>query len=215
MYSPEIMQPVQKGIIKKAAFCLISPEHLGWYSARYFAWAGVCVIKYVVEVDLLRMLTFGARWARGTCVYWPHKRSPFGAGVCPCFPGTGCLNSWSCPICSGGQELEASQALGCPAGGWSTSSAWVCSSWRYCAWAGGSPCREAAEDLQTSLHLVWSCPFVLLPSFLSSGAPRSFDGSLCLVFQVHVQWIQVLPYRLFFAVSLAFLNSKRYGKQQK
>lgn len=212
MYSPEIMQPVQKGIIKKAAFCLISPECLGWYSARYFAWAGVCVINCVVEVDLLRMLTFGARWTRGISVYRPHKRSPFGAGFCPSFPGTDCLNGWSCPICGGGQELEASQALDCLAGGWSTSSPWVCSSWRYCAWASGSPSREAAQHMQTSLHVVWSCPFVLLPSFLSSGAPGSFNGSLSLVFQVHMQWIHVLPCWLFFAVSLAFLNSKWCGK---
>lgn len=39
MYNPEIMYLVQKGIRKKAGFCLFPPECLGWDSKRYFALA--------------------------------------------------------------------------------------------------------------------------------------------------------------------------------
>lgn len=175
----------------------------------------VCVLNYVVEAALLRTLTFRARWAMGIHVYWPHRRTPFGARFYPCFPDTDCSNGWSCPLLGGEQELEAVQPLECLVGGWSAGSPQACSSWKYCAWAVGSPSRETVEHVQASLHVVWLHPFVLLASFLSSGAPGKLAGSLSLVFQVYMQWIYVFPCRLFFAVSLAFLNSNGVGSSRK
>lgn len=191
MYSPEIMQLVQKGIMKKAAFCLFSPECVGWDSARYFAWAGL--LEFVSLTMQLRRIFWG-RWLSRLDELWgfvstglikePHSRT----GFCPCFPGTDCSNSWSCPVLGGEQELEAAQPPGCPAGGRSAGSPRACSSWKFCAWAVGSPSGEAAEHVRTSLHVVRLRPFVLLASLLSSGTPGDLAGSSSLAFQVHVQW---------------------------
>lgn len=151
----------------------------------------------MAEADLLRLLTSRARWAMGIRVYWPLKRTPFGAGFCPCFPGTDCWNGWSCPALHGEQELEAAQ----PWDAWQEVEALVRSG--------------LAPHVWTSLHVVWLHLSVLLASFLSSGAPGNLAGCLPLVFHVHMQWIWGFPCRLFFAVPLAFLSGNGVGSSRK
>lgn len=128
-----------------------------------------------------------------------HKRAPFGAGFCPCFPEwLVLLHSWW------GAGAGGCTATGMLTGGQRADSPQACSSWKYCAWAVGSTSGEAAEHVWMSFHVVWLHLFVLLASFFSSGAPGNLVPVSCLS---NAYTMNLGFPLLFFAASLSFLNS--------
>lgn len=124
MYNPEIIYLVQKGIRKKAGFCLFSPECLGWDSKKIFcisktSW--VCALSYGAEVDVFR------NWILGLEEHWGFLCPDLMKEPCLglLFRSVNCLLGWVCLILFGEQELEAVQPLGCLAGGWGWCSLWA------------------------------------------------------------------------------------------